>query len=111
MATATLINENVGGYCPVTNHYLCDDGTYLLVTAKTVWLPAPAIFHQATGTPIPVAPGHIPYGADIFLSDENLRVVDADGNLENGMTPFATFDGNLTHEEALGLIGIVVEEQ
>jgi len=100
METATLIGENLGQFCPTTNHYYCSDGRYLLVTVASSDTPTLSAF----GIRVPIAKNQLPSGADIFLSDERATVLDADGDPSNGMTPLATFSTD-THSAALAMLG------
>lgn len=101
METATLVAENLSHFCPVTNHYQCSDGRYLLVTY-------PRMDTAATlsnfGVRIPISEVQLPSGVDVFLSDELANVLDADGDPANGMTPIGTFSVE-THAEALAALG------
>lgn len=101
MESATLVAQNLSQFCPVTNHYQCSDGRYLLVTVVSMNVPETlGIF----GVKVPIAKAHLPSGVDVFLSDENANVLDADGDPANGMTALATFCAD-THGEALAMLG------
>lgn len=101
MAEAILVAENLPNFCPITNHYMCDDGKYLLVTI-------PALDSVGSlelfGVRVPIAKSHMPTATDVFLADENAVVLDADGDPANGLTPLASFEVQ-SHEEALALLG------
>jgi hypothetical protein len=99
-----LITENVPQFCPITNHYHCSDDTWLLVTVASWNLGDPMEFF---GIPVPIAHIQLPTAVDIFLSDENQNVLDADGDPANGMTPLASFEVD-THEAALAALGYEV---
>ncbi|MEX7470193.1 hypothetical protein AB4Z39_10820 [Mycobacterium adipatum] len=102
METATLTAANLSQFCPVTNHYQCSDGRWLLVTIASMDVPETVSYFL--GVRVPIAEVHLPVGADVFLSDENATVLDADGDPANGMTPLATFNVN-THAAALAALG------
>lgn len=102
METATLVAENLSQFCPVTNHYECSDGKWLLVTIAKIDTPATVSYFL--GVKVPIAEVQLPSGADVFLSDENATVLDSDGDPANGMTPIGTFNAE-THAEALAALG------
>jgi hypothetical protein len=87
-------------YAPTTNHYRCEDGRHLLVTA-----------HDRDGmvsTPLgrlPVSRSHLPTTVDVFLADADGVVLDADGDPANGMTPIARLTDVDSHEAALTALG------
>jgi hypothetical protein len=85
--TAHLVGAALMEHAPVTNHYQCSDGRWLLVTV------IPADMRMIFYTP-----------AAVYLSDDQAAVLDADGDLANGMTPFATPEGS-THAEVLAALG------
>ena len=102
--TAELMGDDIVGYRPVTNLYLCSDGRCLLVTVPTP-MAAPPSFGFGSFTrssePEPVA---------VFLADVDGVVLDADGDPANGMTPLALFDDVATHAEALARVGYTLVE-
>lgn len=102
METATLLAENLSQFCPVTNHYLCSDGKYLLVTIPS--MDTPATVSHFLGVRVPIVEVQLPTGADVFLSDEFATVLDADGDPANGMTALASPEVH-THEAALAALG------
>lgn len=108
MATAELVGELLPQFCPTTNHYKCSDGTYLLVTVPS--LDSVGTLTATLGITVPVAVSQLPVRADIFLSDEDATVLDADGDPANGLTPLATLDGITDHKEALSLLGYELAE-
>lgn len=102
---ATLVAENLPQFCPTTNLYRCSDGRYLLITAPNYDAqPAPGL-----GIDLPIRRSHIPAQVDVFLSDENATVLDADGDPANGMTPLARYPGLATHTEALQQLGYTLQ--
>lgn len=103
MATAVLKQKNLTQFCPITNLYECSDGIHLLVTVFESFDVGEAIA-ATTGLTIPIARTHMPTGAEVFLSDEDAAVLDADGDPANGMTPLARFpDGGFA--SALAALG------
>jgi len=106
METATLVAANLSQFCPVTNHYQCSDGKWLLVTIPKMDIPETINFFL--GVRVPIAEVHLPSGADVFLSDEDATVLDADGDPSNGMTAIGTFNVQ-THSEALAALGYELE--
>lgn len=106
MKTAELIATCLPQFCPVTNHYLCSDGSYLLVTVPS--MDSPGTLSVFFGVRVPIAKVQLPTGVDVFLSDESAAVLDADGDPSNGMTPIGTFEVD-THEAALAALGYTLE--
>lgn len=104
MATAELITENLPQFCPVTNHYHCSDDTWLLVTVARMDVGETLEFF---GVAVPIAQIQLPTAVDVFLSDEDQNILDADGDLSNGMTPIGSFEVD-THEAALAELGYEV---
>lgn len=110
--TATLVGENLVQFCPVTNHYRCSDGRYLLVTyprldvladmAGEALAEALKILCVAEG---PQSLSHQPRNTEVFLADENAVVLDADGDPANGMTPLLRCAGALPIADALAQLG------
>jgi len=101
--TATLVAENLSQFCPVTNHYQCSDGKYLLVTfARMDTVGTLSNF----GVRVPIAAVQLPSGVDVFLADADANVLDADGDPSNGMTPVdgSPFEVD-SHEGALAALG------
>lgn len=101
MATAELISEFLPQFCPKTNHYRCTDGDatwYLLITVASA---------ESLGTllGIPADALQLPTTAEVFLSDENAVVLDADFNPANGLTPLSRINDCTSHEQALSLMG------
>lgn len=115
--TATLLAENLTHFCPVTNHYQCSDGRYLLVTYPRVDVLA-AIAGEALSdalTLLGIAEGpqtlsHQPANTEVFSSDEAARVLDADGDPANGMTPLLRCDGPVPIADALASLGYTLTE-
>lgn len=84
MATATLVRERLSRFCPTTNHYACDDGSYLLVTIPTLDFIGTL---EGLGIELPVSEYQLPNYADVFLADDEGVPIDSDGDPANGMTP------------------------
>lgn len=103
MATAVLKQENLGRFCPVTNLYECSDGFHLLVTVFESF-DVGELIQATTGLKIPIARTHMPTGVEVFLSDEDGTVLDADGDPANGMTPIARFPAG-DFESVLAALG------
>lgn len=109
--TATLVGLALGHYCPVTNFYKTSDDTYLLVTVNQ--LDAVGTLEEMgvdlTEAGIPTAhlrKSHIrSQPTYVLLADAETRVIDADGNHENGMTPLATYPPGTGFGEALAQLG------
>lgn len=108
MPTAQLITQFVPQFCPITNHYLCSggdyDGQYLLVTVVSMDVPGSI---ELFGISVPISRVQLPTAVDIFLSDADQNVLDADGDEANGMTPLASYEVD-THEDALAALGYEV---
>ncbi|MGW0039814.1 DUF7572 family protein [Gordonia sp. NPDC003376] len=108
--TATLAQEYLPQFCPVTNFYSCSDGTYLLVTVNQL---------DAVGTltqlgildEIGVAPTQISRAqvraqpTIVFAANEHAQVIDADDDPSNGMTPLMVLDPGTTFADALAAAG------
>lgn len=109
--TAVLKKAAIGRFCPVTNLYECSDGRHLLVTVKEPWDMGDSV-ESVTGVRIPISRTHAPTGTEVFLADERGRLIDADGDPANGMTPLKRFDAGTTFEAALSELGygIAMEE-
>ncbi len=107
METAVLVGFNLPQFCPVTNHYQCSDGRWLLVTIPS--MDVPETVNYFLGVRMPVAEVQLPSGADVFLSDELANVLDADGDPANGMTPLGTFNVD-NHAAALAALGYELTE-
>ncbi|AKF14381.1 minor tail protein [Mycobacterium phage ThulaThula] len=103
MGTATLVAEALSQFCPVTNHYRCSDGRYLLITMPA--LDSMGTLAETLGIVVPVAKSHMPTTVDVFLADENAVVLDADGDPANGMTALAKIEGCRSFEQALAHCG------
>lgn len=103
MATATLVRENLSQFCPTTNYYACDDGTFLLVTIPC--LDSVGTIAEITGFELPVREAHIPKRADVFLADDAAVPIDADGDPSNDLTPLLTVDGCEDFTQALAAAG------
>lgn len=99
--TAVLLNENISNYCPITNHYWCSDDRFLLVMVPSLDVGGTL---ELFGVRMPMAVSDLPTKVDVFLADGDELVLDADGDLANGMTPLASFEV-ATHEDALALLG------
>lgn len=110
MKSATLLEFGVGRYCPVTNHYSCDDGTYLLITVNQLQIEnvAKRLGLAASG---PIRKSQVRgQNTDVFLSNERGDVIDADDNPANGMTPVHVYPPGTSHEEALAAMGYEINE-
>lgn len=106
MLTAQLVSEFLPQFCPITNHYRCSDGDktwHLLITVPS--LDSLGTLEETLGIVVPVAQSHLPRHVDVFLSDENGVVLDADMDPSNGMTPLGRLDGVATHDAALAAMG------
>lgn len=108
MPTAQLVKDFVPQFCPITKHYLCEggdyDGQYLLVTVVSMDVPGSV---ELFGIAVPISRVQLPTSVDVFLSDAEENVLDADGDPSNGMTPVAAFEVD-THEDALAALGYEV---
>lgn len=119
MGTATLVAENLSQFCPVTNHYLCSDGRYLLVTyprldvlGTLAGLPGMTDTLRSIGLSIaPVSIKQIhDMPTEVFLADEHATVLDADGDPANGMTPLLRCDGPVPIADALASLGYTLTD-
>lgn len=106
--SVSLVAENLSWFCPTTNHYVCEDGTYLLVTVPR--FDVAAMIEAKTGLRIPISLSHIPTQAYVFLADENAVVLDADGDPANGLTPIVRVEDCETFEAALSAAGFTLME-
>ncbi|MGP3708473.1 DUF7572 family protein [Gordonia paraffinivorans] len=85
MPKAYLVAEALPWHAPVTNLYRTEDDTYYAVLVLD---PVAMEQHRADwGIKVPVAVSHVPPTVSVYLSDENGRVIDYDGDPANGMTP------------------------
>ncbi|TWS27271.1 hypothetical protein FK530_19180 [Tsukamurella conjunctivitidis] len=66
--------------CPVTKLYRADDGQHYAICC--------AQFYTATHT-------------EVFLADEGGQIIDADGDLANGLTALVRWDEQMDHETAV----------
>lgn len=98
-----LLTAGVGRYAPTTNHYLLDDGRYVLITVPDDEnMPLPPTIAPVISA---VRVKEIETGPTVvYLSDETGNVLDADGEPANGMTPLATYPPGTSHDEALELL-------
>ncbi|OBJ41316.1 hypothetical protein A5630_23020 [Mycolicibacterium mucogenicum] len=106
MATATLVGQGLSRYCPTTNHYYCgdrEDGVFLLVTIPR--FDVGGSIEARTGLALPIKEAHLPTHADVFLSDADANVLDADGDPANGMTPLLRVPDCESFEQALAAAG------
>lgn len=106
MATAELVARMLPQFCPTTNHYKCSDGKYLLVTKPT--LDSVGTLMKTLGITVPVAASHLPPNVDVFLSNADAEVLDADGDPSNGLTPIASTAAD-SHEAALASLGYSIK--
>lgn len=105
MKTAVLQQENLPNFAPVTNHYRCSDGTWLLVSIDCADLTEFDSLPILGGRPILHT---VCADTVVYLADETATVIDADGNPANGLTPIARFDDCDTHADALGRLGYTI---
>lgn len=108
MESAQLVGE-VTHFHPITNHYRCSDGIWLLVTVMRMDSPAEPDTAGTLGVRPAVIRTEAATKAAVFLSDENAGVLDADGDPANGMTPLASYDDVASHVEVLARLGYTVE--
>lgn len=108
-STAAVLVDNMPSYCPVTNLYQCSDGKYLLVTVKSP-IDVEQSLESLIGQHVPISRSHAPRGTEVFLADERGRVLDADEDLANGMTPLEKFPPGTTHVSALAQMGYEVTD-
>lgn len=118
-ATAVLVTENLTQYCPITNLYRCSDGKYLLVTfprldvlGTLAGLSGMAETLAAVGvSPVQVDPIQVAaMSTEVFASDEDGKVLDADGDPANSMTPLLRCDGPTPIADALALLGYTLTD-
>lgn len=103
VSVVTLVSERLPQFCPTTNFYAVDDGTYLLVTVPR--FDVPGSIEASTGITMPISLSHLPTHADVFLADEDAVVIDADGDPTNGMTALLRVEDCDTFEDALSAAG------
>lgn len=103
MRTVTVVAENLSWFCSTTNHYRCDDGTYLLVTVPRFYVAETLAARD--GITVPISPSHLPTHADVFLADESAVVLDADGDPANGLTPLVRVPDCDNFTDALSAAG------
>ncbi|MUL47616.1 hypothetical protein FZI85_25215 [Mycobacterium sp. CBMA293] len=108
MPTATLVSERLSNFCPTTNHYACDDGTFLVVTVPR--FDVSAAIEARTGIRIPVNTSQLPTHTDVFLADADAVPIDADGDPADGMTPLIRVDDCDDFAEALAAAGYELVE-
>ncbi len=104
VATATFVRD-ITRMCPITKLYSCSDGQFVLVTVKEPELMPVPPAETLGGIPIIINESQAPRGAEVFRSDARGRVLDADGDPANGMTPLATLDDGTSFEAALSAVG------
>ena len=115
---ATLVQENLSHFCPVTNFYATSDGKHLLVTyprldvlGTLAGLSGMSETLRAIGlADVPIRRSHIGLRTEVFLADENAVVLDADGNPANGMTPLLRCESAIPSADALAQLGYTLEE-
>ena len=96
---AELIAEALPQFAPQTNLYRLDSGQHILVTRIVGELPLPPVLAGAmSGVPIGVTE---PIPTEVFLCDENARLIDADGDPTNGMTALLRLAGGTTFDDAV----------
>lgn len=111
MTTATLVGQGLSRYCPTTNHYYCGDGPdgiFLLVTIARY--DVPGSIETLTGIKLPINVVQLPTHADVFLSDADANVLDADGDPANGMTPLVRVPDCDDFATALAAAGYELDE-
>ena len=114
MITAKLVAENIPWHCPVTNLYEASDGKFLLVTFPQIDVLGslaaidgmPEVLKVLGLTPTVMSRSQLQaMPTVVYLSDAEGRVVDADGDLSNGMTALLEADPGTTVEDALAALG------
>lgn len=95
-----LIAENLRQYAPKTNLYRIEDN-YVLITVPDELLD-PVVSRLPADAGMKVTSVVDP-PTEVFLADKNGRLVDADGDPTNGMTPLVRLPAGTSHEEALEL--------
>ena len=98
----TLVREAMSRYAPTTNLYLLDDGRHVLITVPEQHMPVPrdlaVVIDRIRVDDYEAGP------TVVYLADERGRVVDADGDPANGMTPLHVLDPGTDFEQALAYI-------
>lgn len=79
------------------------DGIFLLVTIAQY--DVPASIETLTGISLPINVVQLPAHADVFLSDVDANVLDADGDPANGMTPLVRVENCDDFATALAAAG------
>lgn len=107
MTKAILVGQDLSKFCPTTNHYYCEDGTFLLVTIPRFDIEAS--IEAKTGFRLPISKVHLPTHAEVFLSDAAANAVDADNNPLNDLTPLVRVEDCDSFAEALAAAGYELE--
>lgn len=94
-----LLAENLPQYLPTTNLYRLDDGQHILVTKGQGDVPVPPQLGALLGG-VPIGET-LPMPTEVFLCDENARLIDADGDPTNGMTALLRLAGGTTFDDAV----------
>ena len=98
---AELLAGGLPLFAPHTNLYGGGSGLPIWVTRSGGDVPVPAVALPLTG----FLQGHVgdtaPMPTEVFLCDENARLVDADGDPTNGMTALLRLAGGTTFDDAV----------
>ena len=94
-----LLAEGLPQFAPCTNLYRLDTGHHILVTRVSGEVPVPPAVLPVLGV-IEVGVTE-PMPTEVFLCDENARLIDADGDPTNGMTALLRLAGGTTFDDAV----------
>ena len=90
-------------FAPRSELHQLDDGRHVIVTVPDGILPVPSGLVQIT-TELMEHVEAVESPTEVFLADENGRVIDADGDPCNGLTALAQYPTGTTHTQALDLL-------
>lgn len=110
--TAVLVTENLSQFCPVTNHYRCSDGRYLLVTyprldvlGTLAALDGMSDVLEVVGLAnAPVSVVQQPNETVVYLADEGANILPVDGEIR----PLHVCGGPDSVEDAVKALGYVL---
>lgn len=118
MITAKLVAENVSWQCPVTNMYETSDGRFLLVTFPQIDVLGslaaiegmPEAMKELGLTPTVMSRSQLQsMPTVVYLANADGQVVDADGDLSNGMTSLYEAPPGTSVQDALAAAGYSLE--
>ncbi len=96
---AELIAEALVQFAPTSNLYRLGGGQYVVITRPDPVQPVPEALAALIGA---VKIGHVESSpTEVFLCDEDARLIDADGDPTNGMTALLSLPAGTGFDEAV----------